>query len=217
MRTKLGYALTFLGVFLIVVAILAQTYAKTSLKKTPSDADSLTNLSGTAILNGPEGFEQFPVLAFSTTKADSDKSDGDVVLFQYSSCVVRDEGGIEGCVSSDDPEGRLLTASTDTFAADRKTALAVNDDDYLPAGAMPHEGLLNKWPFDAQKKTYPYWDGTINQAVRRRSPASRASTATRSTSTRSRSRTPPSRSATVLPGSTATPKRSRSNRGPGRS
>jgi hypothetical protein len=164
-RTKLGFALTFLGVFLIVVAILAGTYAKSSLKKTPSDADSLTNLSGNAILNGPDGFEQFPVLAFSTTKADSDKSDGDVVLFQYSSCVVRDEGGIDGCVSNDDPEGRLLTASTDTFAADRKTALAVNDDKYLPAGATPHEGLLNKWPFDAQKKTYPYWDGTINQAV----------------------------------------------------
>jgi hypothetical protein len=164
-RTKLGYVLIGIGAFLIIVAILAQTYAPAQLKKTPIDADSVTNLSGTAILNGLDGFQQFPVLAVSTTKADSEKSDGDVVLFQYSSCVVRDEGGIDGCVSSDDPEDRLLTAGTDTFAADRKTGLAVNDDKYLPEGAEPHEGLLNKWPFDAQKKTYPYWEGTTGEAV----------------------------------------------------
>jgi hypothetical protein len=149
----------------LVVAVLAQFYAPGQVKKTPIDADSLTNLSGRAILNGPTGFDSFPVLAFSTTKADSDKSTSDVVLFQYSSCVVRDEGGIDGCVSSDDPDNRLITASTDTFAADRVSALAVNDFKGLPAGALPHEGLLNKWPFDAEKKTYPYWDGTINKAV----------------------------------------------------
>ena len=165
MRTKVGYVLIGLGAFLVVVAILGQTYAPAALEKTPIDANSVTDLSGTAILNGPDGFEQFPVLAFSTTKADSAKSDGDVVLFQYSSCLVRDEGGIDGCVSTDDPQGRLVTASTDTFAADRKTGLAVNDPKYLPAAAQPHEGLLNKWPFDAQKKTYPYWIGAAGKAV----------------------------------------------------
>jgi len=164
-REKLGYALTFLGVFLIVVAILAQVYALDQVKKTPIDADSLTTLSGRAILNGPEGFEAFQVKVYSTTRADSDKSDGDVVVFENSSCVVRDEGGIDGCVSNDDPEQRLITASTDTFAADRITALAVNDFKGLPADALPHEGLLNKWPFDAEKKTYPYWEGTTEQAV----------------------------------------------------
>ena len=30
---------------------------------------------------------------------------------------------------------------------------------------MPHEGLVNKWPFNAEKKTYPYWDGTLDKAV----------------------------------------------------
>ncbi len=30
----------------------------------------------------------------------------------------------------------------------------------LPADAVPHEGLVNKFPFGAEKKTYPYWDGS---------------------------------------------------------
>ena len=40
------------------------------------------------------------------------------------------------------------------------SGLAVNDPKYLPADAEPHEGLVNKWPFEPKKKTYPYWDGT---------------------------------------------------------
>jgi len=41
----------------------------------------------------------------------------------------------------------------------------VNDPRYVPADAQPHDGLTNKWPFDAQKKTYPFWDGTVGHAV----------------------------------------------------
>jgi hypothetical protein len=67
------------------------------------------------------------------------------------------------CVEGDDP--RLVDASTDVFATDRVSGLAVNDTDYLPADAQPHEGLMNKWPFDAEKKNYPMWDGTAGHAV----------------------------------------------------
>src|SRR3546814_18908085 len=35
----------------------------------------------------------------------------------------------------------------------------------LPDDAEPHEGLINKWPFDAEKKTYPYWDGLVGGTV----------------------------------------------------
>ena len=30
---------------------------------------------------------------------------------------------------------------------------------------MQYEGLVNKWPFDAEKKTYRYWDGTVGASV----------------------------------------------------
>jgi hypothetical protein len=162
----LGVILSFVGAFLLVAGILAQVYAPDKLMRTPIDAESVTNLSGEAELaDGTGGTDTFPVLAFSTNFSDSEKSTDDIVLFQTSSCLVKDEGDIDGCVSADDPQDRLLSASTYTFAADRRTAEAVNNTDILPASAGETEGLVNKWPFDAEKTTYPYWDGTIERAV----------------------------------------------------
>lgn len=157
--------LAFMGAFLLVIGVLGQTYASNKLRKTPLDVNSVTHLTGTATLNGPDGQEKFPVRVTSTTKSDTAKSDDAVVVFKNSSCVVRDEGDVPDCVSNDDPDGRLLTASTDDFATDRETALAVNSPKYLPSAAVKHSGVVNKWPFDAQKKTYPYWSGTVGDAV----------------------------------------------------
>ncbi len=67
------------------------------------------------------------------------------------------------CVDGDDD--RLISADVDVFATDRVTGLAVNDSKYLPPDAVKHEGLVNKFPFDSEKKTYPYWDGTVGEAV----------------------------------------------------
>jgi hypothetical protein len=161
-----GGVLAFLGGLLLLAGVLAQFYAPDRLMKTPLDTDTVTNLYGEAELaDGIGGTDTFPVRAYSVTLADSDASTDDVILFHSSSCLVRDEGGIDGCVSADDPQDRLLSASTDTFATDRRTAEAVNDPDILPASAEAKEGLVNKWPFDAEQKTYQYWDGTAGEAV----------------------------------------------------
>lgn len=161
MRSKLGAVLAFLGAFLVVIGVLAQFYAPGQLKKTPLDVDNVTHLSGTAVLSG----ESSPVKATSTTRTDSEKSDDEVVVWQNSSCLVKDFPDTPDCVSADDPEGRLISAGIDDFATDRVTAIAVNDPKYLPADAVPHEGLVNKWPFDSEKKTYPYWDDDVRGAV----------------------------------------------------
>ena len=166
MRKGFGIGLTVLGGFLITLAILAQFWAPGRLMKTPLDTDSLTLLDGTAQLSdGTGGTNEFPVKAFSVTRADSERSDGDVVVFQNSSCLVKDEGEIDACVSASDPEERLISASTDNFATDRRDGMAVNDPKYLPPSAEDKEGLVNKWPFEAEKKTYPYWDGYAGAAV----------------------------------------------------
>lgn len=161
MRTKLGTALSVIGGFLILVALLGQFYAPDKLMRTPLDVDNTTDLFGTATLSG----EQVPVKAWSVTFTDSARSTDDVAVWVNSSCLVKDEGGIEGCVSSDDPEDRLLSASTDNFATDRVSGLAVNDPQYLPAEAEPHEGLVNKWPFESEKITYPWWDSVVGAPV----------------------------------------------------
>ena len=56
-------------------------------------------------------------------------------------------------VTGDDE--RLVSASEDVFATDRKTALAVpNQGKFVPDPVEGREGLQNKWPFDAEKKDY---------------------------------------------------------------
>ena len=159
---KLGMVLAGLGGFLVMLAILAQFYAPGQLMKTPIDVDSVTHASGMAAL-GSDSAQ--PVKGTQITRSNSAKSDDDVVVFVSSSCLVFDRDDVPPCVSADDPEDRLISASVDDFATDRVTAMAVNDPKYLPPTATTHEGLQNKWPFDVEKKTYPYWDDTAGQIV----------------------------------------------------
>ncbi len=165
MRRIIGAVLAFLGGFLVVLAILVQVVATGQLKKTPLDVNSVTRLSGTAELSDGTKLVSIPVTASSVTKSDTAKSDGDYIVFVNSSCLMRAKGSGELCVSADDSQNRLISASTDTFMTDRVTAMAANKPDYLPADAVAHEGLVNKWPFDAEKRTYPYYDDTVGGAV----------------------------------------------------
>jgi hypothetical protein len=161
---KLIPVLYGLGGFLLIAGLVAVFYAPGAVKKTPIKVNTVTNLSGQAAkLNTTTGqTETNPIKAQSITKVDSNASDGKVAVFTTSSCVVIDTGNPPACVAGSDP--RLLTASTDKFASDRVTALATNKSGYLPASATDHSGLLNKWPFGSEKKTYPFWDGTAGKA-----------------------------------------------------
>jgi hypothetical protein len=164
-RKNIGAVLAFVGGFLVVLAILVQVFAAGQLKKTPLDVNSTTNLSGTAELSDGTKLVSAPVTASSVTKSDTAKSDGRYIVMVNSSCLIKAAGAEQLCVSAQDPQKRLLSASTDTFMTDRVTAMSVNNPDYLPADAVKHEGLVNKWPFDAENKTYPYWDSTLGKAV----------------------------------------------------
>jgi hypothetical protein len=159
---KLGMVLAGLGGFLVMLALLAKFYAPGQLMKTPIDVDSVTNAAGEAAVGADAAA---PVKGTQLTRSDSAKSDDDVVAFVSSSCLVFDRDDVPECVSADDPDERLITASVDNFATDRVTAMAVNDPKYLPPEATEHEGLQNKWPFDVEKKTYPYWDDNVLQVV----------------------------------------------------
>lgn len=167
MRRVASAFLFFVGAFLLTVALLALLWAPGQVKKTPIDVNSVTRLSGeAAIADGTGGTTSTPVKATSTTHADSALSSSDVVLFQNSSCLMKDpDGDAPDCVSAEDPDGRLLSASTDSFATDRRTATAVNDYENLPVDSSEKEGLINKFPFDVEQITYPFWDGYIGKAV----------------------------------------------------
>ena len=162
MRKLGGPVLMFVGGFLVLTGLLSFFYVSDAVRVTPLDIRSINLLEGEATVGSEPAVA---VRVTSTTLADSEKSDGDVVSFLNSTCVVKLVGDTPNCVSADDPENRLLLVTEDAFATDRKTALAVNDPKYVPAGAHEHSGLVNKWPTDAQPHSYPYWDNTIRRAV----------------------------------------------------
>ena len=165
MRKIIAGVLLGLGSFLLVAALVVVVWGADAVKKTPLDTDSVTNLSGVAdkLNPGTGDVEDLKVKAASVTKADAELSDDKVVVFVNTVCLVVDEDNVPQCVDSDDD--RLVSASSDVFATDRSTAEAVNDPKYLPPSAEEKTGLVNKWPFDAQKKDYKYWDGMLGEAV----------------------------------------------------
>ena len=160
----LARVLLGLGAFLLIAGVLAVSYAPGVVKKTPLDVDTTTIYEGEAAKLDPltGAFDMKPAYAIRHTLADSKKSGDDHVIMVETACAVFDTGGAQECVNGNDPD--LITASIDIFAEDRVTAEAVEDKN-LPADAVPHEGLINKFPFDVQKKTYPFWDGDVGKAV----------------------------------------------------
>ena len=163
-RRSLGYVLLALSGLLLTLAILALVWAPGVIKKTPLDVSSRTLYEGEAakINTATNEFIPQPVYAVQETKADSENSSDEHVLFVETSCLVVDTGGDQVCVDGDDPN--LITADIDIFATDRVTALGVADPN-LPPDAVVHEGLVNKFPFDTEKKDYPYWDGLLGRPV----------------------------------------------------
>ena len=164
MRRTVGFILLGLAGFLVTAAVLALVWVPGQVKKTPLDANVTTKLTGNATVL-PTGAGS-AVKAIQRTVADGTASTSDVVVFDNFSCLVQDpDGTTPDCVDDTDPDKRLVTAETDHFATNRVTALAVNDEQYVGVNAVPHEGLVNKFPFDVEQKTYPFWDGVVGRAV----------------------------------------------------
>lgn len=164
-RKVFGLVLLGLGAFLLVVGVMATVWAPGVVKKTPLDVNQVTHLDGTVKkLDATTGkLVENPVKVESITKADSNASNSDVIVWVQTACAVIDIDNAPNCVNGDDP--RLISASTDVYATDRYSAEAIPDFKGLPDGSTPHYGLINKWPFDSQKKDYTYWDGTVGKAV----------------------------------------------------
>ena len=166
MRKILGPVLLGLGAFLLVAGVLAVTWAPGVAKRTPIDVDNTTYLEGQAAKLDVESGElvENPIYVLSITQTDTDASTDDTAVWVSKACVVVDEcQDPQVCLDGEDP--LLISASIDVFATDRFSALAVNDAGGLPDDAEPHEGLVNKWPFDAEQKTYPYWDSLVGDTV----------------------------------------------------
>jgi hypothetical protein len=170
LRKIISWVLLGLGAFLLAAALVATVWAPDQVKRAPLDTDSTTRLSGTAqkLNTGTGEIEDLDVRAVSITEADSNKSDDDVVAYVNTSCLVIDVPDTPDCGepgTGEDADPNVINISNELFATDRRTGVAVNGDDYLPEGTPEREGLQNKFPFDAEKKDYEFWDGILDRAV----------------------------------------------------
>ncbi len=161
-----------LGAALLIAALLLSTYTKGKIAKIPLTIDATLISDGTGTAFDPASLlgerfvinEDIPVVMQQQISVES-PSNADVVTLQVGTSLRR---------SDQQQDNGLLLAMVDTVTLNRQSALAVSsetnpggsvqkpraiEDENPPTSiALPHEGLSYRFPFDTEKKTYPYFD-----------------------------------------------------------
>ncbi|GAA3389776.1 DUF3068 domain-containing protein [Cryptosporangium minutisporangium] len=157
MRRVVGAVVLALGTFLVVAAVLLPTYVASNLVKTPLDQYTIsvaTSDSATVFDVSTLTVQQnVPVEATRTVRANPEESTDDVVVFDAFLVV------------EDARNDKQITFSSDHVGLDRRSAEAQKGfDATVDDEPTDHEGLIYKWPFGAEKKTYKYFDTTTRKA-----------------------------------------------------
>lgn len=167
-----------LGAALLIAALLLSTYTAGKINRIPLNIDASLVSDGTGTALDPASLlgerfianEDAPVVSQQQVTVES-PSNADVVTLQVGTTVRR---------TDQQQDNGLLLAMVDTVTINRETAMAVSDDTH-PGGsvqkprtiedtkpptniALPHEGLSYRFPFNTEKKTYPYFDPIAQRA-----------------------------------------------------
>lgn len=161
-----------LAAALLIAALLLSTYTSGKIRKIPLNIDKTLIASGTGAALDPASLsgERFVVdtdvpLVSQQAVTVENPANAQVVTFQVGTTVRR---------TDKQQDNGLLLAMVDTVTVNRTTAEAVSDDE-RPSGsvqkprtiaddkpptniALPHEGLAYRFPFDTEKKSYPFFD-----------------------------------------------------------
>lgn len=176
MRRFLGGLAVFLGVALLVLGLTAGSLydglARVKLDQHSTVVSEGTGMEALRAYRGTDGASHYDRLTDATIRN------------------TREIRGIPGQVPDDKRAKNAfwqigvrseavgvgdLTMSIDGVSLDRVTGMSTNCcGDYRSAGTLDdpgktesqqHEGLFFKFPFDAQKTSYPFWDGDLGKAV----------------------------------------------------
>ncbi|HJQ00699.1 MAG TPA: DUF3068 domain-containing protein [Jatrophihabitans sp.] len=170
MRRAGTIVLVLVGVFCLVLAALLRFYAPSRAEKTPLNLNITQVATGPAkVLNSATGIlEDTNLIATRHVRTDSVLSDSKVTVVQETLCIVKNIDNPPECVDARDPQQRLVSFTTDKVAADRKSAESVNDPKYGTNingdKTAQHVGLTYKWPFNAKKQSYKFFDPMSSQA-----------------------------------------------------
>ncbi len=168
MRRVWAVVLIAVGIFALALAILMPTVGVSRAKKTPLDLDITQISSGPAkLLNSQTGkLDDVQLRATRKVASDSHASDGTNTTVNESLCIVVIKGETPNCVPASD--ARLLSVSTDRVTTNRRTGEAVTvakwNDNVNGDTSIKHSGLAYKWPIDAQKKTYQFFEPDVGKA-----------------------------------------------------
>jgi hypothetical protein len=178
---KVGLVVLGLGVFVMALALLSRFYAYDKLAVVPLDQNSVT------VSEGP-GATIFDIAEQSEVTLDlvsTRNTVGDVEASRKASEELgRDVAVWETLVYTDEPQADVdaddppRSGTHDRIAFDRHTAEVVEYDDTYIAGSADLEsgveqrdtetqvvGVYFKLPFNAEKKTYQFWDGPLRDAT----------------------------------------------------
>jgi hypothetical protein len=167
-----------LGAALLIAAVLLTTYTVGKIRKIPLDIDTtlVSDGNGTAIDPASLLGSHFVVdknvpLSLQQQMTVESPANAQVVTLQVGYTLRR---------TDKQQDTGMLLAMVDTVTINRSTAMAVSSDTN-PGGAvqkprtiddtkpptnvvLPHEGLAYRFPFNTEKKTYPYFDPIAQKA-----------------------------------------------------
>lgn len=177
MAKKSGIVLVGLGAFLLILGLLSRFYMydrlavvplnqnTTSISETApgADAEYLDVANGVVVTTGPLRSVRVTTGDIDLSEEASDELDQDVAVWNTYVCT--DTPDFD-CSGGETP----LSATSDRVAFDRTSAETVDwSGAYSESDGEsiddPFEGVYFKFPFDTQKKTYDFWDGTLNRAL----------------------------------------------------
>ena len=172
MLRLVALAVMGLGAALLTAALLLTTYTAGKIEKIPLNIDKTLVSGGTGTALDPASLSatrfvidrDVPVISQQAITVET-PANAQVVTFQVGTSVRRTDR---------QQDSGLLLAMVDTVTLDRRTAEAVSDDE-RPGGsvqkprtfeddkpstniALPHEGLTYRFPFNTEKKSYPFFD-----------------------------------------------------------
>ena len=167
-----------LGAALLIAALLMSTYTVSKIDKIPLDIDMKLVSDGTGKALDPASLSE-PTLVVNTNVpltqqqqiTTESPANASVVTWQVGTTLRR---------TDKQKDTGLLLAMVDTVTMNRTSALAVSTDSN-PGGAvqkprwmddskpatnvvLQHEGLTYRFPFNVEKKTYPFFDPIAQKA-----------------------------------------------------
>jgi hypothetical protein len=173
MRKALAAVLVALGLFGIVLTVLLPTVVVAKSKKTPLDLNITQISSGPAkVLDTTTNtLQNVRLRATRVVKTDTKASDDtNTTVFETLCIFVIQSSNPPKCPPKGDPS--ILSVSSDRVTGDRKSAESVHIPKYgefvkdfgPPDTSVRHVGLSYKWPIDAKKQTYQFFQPDVRQA-----------------------------------------------------